>query len=147
MIVLLGRFSADFAATFEALAPPLAARIHATGTLLPDHLSSYLAACDLMVQPYPDGVSARRTTLIAALAHGRPVLTTSGPATEAWWADVGAVAMVRDDAAELARGIGELLSDPERRSRYGVTAAALYRSHFSLAGTIGALRAAACASQ
>ena len=40
-------------------------------------MSAHLAAADLMVMPYRDGVSLRRGTLMAVLAHGRPLLTTA----------------------------------------------------------------------
>jgi glycosyltransferase involved in cell wall biosynthesis len=33
-------------------------------------------AADMLVMPYRDGVSFRRTTFIAALCHARPVVTT-----------------------------------------------------------------------
>ena len=41
-----------------------------------EEVSVHLSACDLMIQPYPDGISARRTSAMAALAHERPVVTT-----------------------------------------------------------------------
>jgi glycosyltransferase involved in cell wall biosynthesis len=146
-ILLLGTFGAEFRATLGTLSSELSARTHATGTLAADNLSSHLSACDLMVQPYPDGASARRSSLIAALAHGRPVLTTIGPATDSCWSDSGAVALLSHDAAALARGVEDLLADPARRSCYGARAAALYRTRFAPERTIGALRAAACVSQ
>jgi glycosyltransferase involved in cell wall biosynthesis len=146
-ILLLGTSGAEFRATLGTLSSELSARTHATGTLAADNLSSHLSACDLMVQPYPDGASARRSSLIAALAHGRPVLTTIGPATDSCWSDSGAVALVSHDAAAVARGIEDLLADPTRRSCYGARAAALHRTRFAPERTIEALRAAACASQ
>jgi hypothetical protein len=42
-------------------------------------VSTFLHAADLMVMPYRDGVSLRRGTLMAVLAHGRPLLTTTPP--------------------------------------------------------------------
>ena len=142
VFILLGTFSAEFRATLGALGSSLLARIHATGTLPADDLSSYLVASDLMLQPYPDGASARRTTLIAALAHSRPILTSIGPATEGWWADSGAVALTRSDAAEFERGVHCILADPLKRLRLGEAGAALYRTRFSLDGTVRTLRAA-----
>ena len=58
--------------------PQLAARIHATGTLSPQALADHIGACDLLVQPYPDGISSRRTSAMAGLALGIPVVTTTG---------------------------------------------------------------------
>ena len=59
----------------------LGGRVHWTGFLSPGRVSAHLAAADLMVMPYRDGVSLRRGTLMAVLAHGRPLLTTAPVAT------------------------------------------------------------------
>jgi polysaccharide biosynthesis protein PslF len=47
-----------------------------TGYLPSQSVSTYLAAADLAVLPFVDGASMRRTTLLAAIAHGLPVLST-----------------------------------------------------------------------
>ncbi len=50
--------------------------VYRTGYVdLPD-VSANLLAADAVVMPYRDGVSFRRTTLIAALRHGCPVVST-----------------------------------------------------------------------
>ncbi len=55
----------------------LSARIITTGYVsLPD-VSANLLAADIAVMPFRDGISFRRTTLIAALAHGLPVISTT----------------------------------------------------------------------
>jgi glycosyltransferase involved in cell wall biosynthesis len=54
----------------------LADRVHWTGYRPPAEVSANLLAADVVVMPYRDGVSFRRTTFIAALCHGRPVVTT-----------------------------------------------------------------------
>ena len=51
-------------------------RIHWSGFLEDSEVSAYLHACDLVVMPYRDGVSLRRGTLMAALAHGCTIITT-----------------------------------------------------------------------
>jgi glycosyltransferase involved in cell wall biosynthesis len=51
-------------------------RVHWTGFVDDRAVSAYLNASDLMVLPYRDGVSLRRGTLMAALAHGRPIVST-----------------------------------------------------------------------
>ena len=54
----------------------LADFVYRTGyTGLPE-VSANLLAADMVVMPYRDGVSFRRTTLIAALRHGCPVVST-----------------------------------------------------------------------
>jgi glycosyltransferase involved in cell wall biosynthesis len=54
----------------------LAGRVHWSGYLDDSALSAHFAACDVMVMPYRDGVSLRRGTLMAILAHGRPLITS-----------------------------------------------------------------------
>lgn len=51
-------------------------RVHWTGYARPRAVSAGLLATDVCVLPYRDGVSFRRGTLLACLAHGRAVLTT-----------------------------------------------------------------------
>lgn len=44
-------------------------------------LDAALAACGLAYLPYPDGASERRSSLLAFLSKGTPVITTSGAQT------------------------------------------------------------------
>jgi len=54
----------------------LAAMVYRTGYTTLAEVSANLLAADAVVMPYRDGVSFRRTTLIAALRHGCPVVST-----------------------------------------------------------------------
>jgi len=59
-----------------------AIRVVSPGKMSAEQLSLHLQASDLMLLPFTDGLSTRRTTLMAALAHGLPVLGQRGPATD-----------------------------------------------------------------
>ena len=59
-VILLGRGSGSFREALVRRHPAIAARLHATDELLGEDLSRHLSACDLMIQPYPDGISTRR---------------------------------------------------------------------------------------
>lgn len=138
--VLIGRGSETFAARLRAAHPVLAGRLIATGGLPPEDVSRHLQACDLLVQPYPDGVSSRRTTVMAGLAHGRPVATTAGPLTEPVWSETGAVALApMAEPGGLARLAEALLADPEARARLAAAARLTYEQLFSLERTVVAL--------
>jgi glycosyltransferase involved in cell wall biosynthesis len=50
--------------------------VYRTGYTDLAEVSANLLAADVVVMPYRDGVSFRRTTLIAALRHGCPVIST-----------------------------------------------------------------------
>ena len=145
-ILLIGANSSAFRDAFVSENPTLAARISATGMLPDDELSLAISSCDLMMQPYPDGVSSRRTTMMAALDHARAIVTTAGAFTEPLWKQSGATAMVpAEDSAAFADAVIELSADTGRRSRYGAAAKDLYLSRFDVRHTIEALRAPACA--
>jgi glycosyltransferase involved in cell wall biosynthesis len=145
-ILLIGANGSAFRDAFVSASPKLAPRISATGMLPDDELSLAISSCDLMMQPYPDGVSSRRTTMMAALDHARAIVTTAGAFTEPLWKQSGATAMVpAEDSAAFAAAVIELSADTGRRSRYGAAAKALYLSRFDVRHTIEALRAPSCA--
>lgn len=139
-VLLIGTGSSEFHATLIARHPELGPRLVATGTLAASALSCHLTACDLLLQIYPDGACARRTTLISALEHERAVVTCAGPATEPLWKDTGAVALAHHPD-ELRATLLKLVADPALRTRYQTAAAALYRERFAPQYTIARLRA------
>lgn len=143
-VLLLGRNSGDFHASFAARQPELSERIFAAGTLSSDDLSHHLSASDLMLQLYPDGACARRTTLIAAIAHSRAVLTTTGPATESIWEESRAVALEQNDDGALGERLEKLIDDSSLRKTYAEAAASLYRERFELRHGIQRLRGSGC---
>jgi glycosyltransferase involved in cell wall biosynthesis len=144
VVLLMGRGSETSRLHIASRHPELAARVHATGDLDADALSRHLGACDVMLQPYPDGISSRRTSAMAALAHGRPLVTTSGALTEPDWGASGAAVLVpADDSEQLASAVGSLLRDAWRCQELSRRARATYAERFELVHTITALRGAA----
>jgi hypothetical protein len=142
-LLLVGRGSRAFRDELLRESRDLEDRVHATGGLPAGETSSHLAAIDLLVQPYPDGVNARRGSLLALLEHGRAVVTTSGRLTEALWSESGAVALAPDgDAGALVSHAERLLGDARERARLGSAARALYESRFDVRHTVAALRGA-----
>lgn len=142
-MLLLGRGSEGMREEILRAHTELAPRVHAAGTLAHEELSRHIAACDLLLQPYPDGVSARRTSAMAGLAHGLAIVTTKGRLTEAVWEESGAVALAGagDDEALLAE-VRRLLASTEERARLSSAARELYRERFELSHTVAALRGA-----
>jgi glycosyltransferase involved in cell wall biosynthesis len=77
---------------------------------------------------------------MAVLAHGRPVVTTSGGMTEPVWHDSGAVATSPEgDADGLARHAADLLADRDALARLGEAARQAYERHFALERTVEVL--------
>lgn len=135
--LLLGRGGERFAAA----QPERGGRLIATSGLPPERLSLYIQACDVMIQPYVDGLSTRRGTLMAALAHGRPVVSAEGFLSEPIWSETEAVSLAgSNEPGALAEVAERLLSDPGARARVGEAARALYDSRFSVQCTVKALR-------
>jgi glycosyltransferase involved in cell wall biosynthesis len=105
--------------------------IHATGALQLSALSHHLSACDVLLQPYVDGVSGRRTTTISALEHGIPVATTCGALSEPYWAETEAAAVVPAAAPHLLCEAASQLLAGERNAHAKSAAAALYAARFA----------------
>jgi hypothetical protein len=131
-VLLVGRGSGDFARDFRQRYPMLAPRIHEADSLTGDQVSDHLLACDLLVQPYPDGASSRRTTLMAGLALGVPVVSNLGFLSEPLWKSSGAIAIAPTDSAKMADRVVELLNSPQQRNELATSGKQLYESRFSL---------------
>jgi glycosyltransferase involved in cell wall biosynthesis len=141
--ILIGRNSERYRTALARECPKLARRIHASGSLSPCEVSMYISACDLLVQPYPDGITTRRTSAMVGLAHGRAIITNSGRLTEPLWSERRAVAMA--PATDFAAGAvlaRDFLGDPTRREHLATAGARLYADRFDISRTIASLRAA-----
>jgi hypothetical protein len=97
-----------------------------------------------MIQPFPDGINARHTSALASLALGVPVVTNSGPHTEAFWRDSDAVALASaPDGLRVGEAAVDLLQDSSRRAHLADQALKLYDRLFDVRHAISALRVAA----
>jgi glycosyltransferase involved in cell wall biosynthesis len=135
-VLLVGRNSEQAAAGFGDN------RVTATGPLPSAAVSIHLRACDLLVQPFPDGVSSRRTSAMAGLANGVPVVTNLGPLSEPVWAGGAVAAAPEPDPSAVAALAADLANDPKARAELGRRGANLYRETFALEQTIARLRGA-----
>lgn len=101
-------------------------RVHWTGFMDASAVSANLVATDLAVLPYRDGASFRRGSLLAALTHGLPTISTL-PAVivpelvhgeNIWLVPAGS-------ATALAAAMAELWREPALRRRLGEGASRL----------------------
>lgn len=91
-------------------------RVHWTGFVPDKQVSTFLHAADVMVMPYRDGVSLRRGTLMAVLAHGRSLITTTPAApTPEMVHGQNAWLVSPDEPAALAAAIQTVLADVSLR--------------------------------
>jgi len=100
---------------------------------LPDaELARQLAAGDIFVAPYVDGVSTRRTALMAALQHALPVVGTVTVRSDRVLRDSVAIVGIAVDAVdESARATEWLARNGEERLRRGMAARALFEREFA----------------
>ena len=135
--LLLGRGSEGLANEILCDHPTLTDRLVAFSDLSPELLSLSLQTCDLLVQPYPDGVSSRRTSVMAGLAHGLPIVTTEGFLSERLWAETGCVVLASaSDKDALIQAVELLILDPGRRAILGEQALATYTKTFCVEHTV-----------
>jgi glycosyltransferase involved in cell wall biosynthesis len=138
--VCIGRRSDRFASMLRARHPRLAARIHHTGPLSPSDAAAAIRACDVMVQPYPDGITTRRTSVMAPLANGVATVSTVGRLSERIWSETGAVALApAGSPRDLADRVVQLVEQPAGRAALGQAGRRAYDAHFSIERSVDAL--------
>ena len=104
----------------------LANRVHWTGFVDDAQVSAYLKSADLITLPYKDGVSLRRGTLMATLAHGCPLITTHGDPELKHQENCWLVGV--ENSAELAQAIRSLTNNPSLRTQIAANAQTLAQS-------------------
>ena len=140
--LLLGRGGQAFRARMIAVSPQLADRLHAPGELPAADLARQLRSCHLLLQPYVDGISSRRTSVMAGLANSVPLVSNLGELSEPLWANSQGIRLAPSpDPAALSEAAEAVLAmSGADRAEMGRQAASLYRERFSLEHTIARLR-------
>ncbi|MDY3558323.1 glycosyltransferase family 4 protein [Gemmata sp. JC673] len=143
--LLLGRGAGAFARAFGERHPALAGQVVALGELPGREVAEQFCRCDVLLQPYMDGLSCRRGSVMAGLANGVPVVSNWGEGSEPLWAAEGAGCVALAPSASPDALVVEteaLLALPTgAREEIGRRGAELYRKRFSLANTLEVLRA------
>jgi len=130
-VLLLGKNSDRFTASLKAHAPAFASRIYGTGIQSDAALSHHIGACDLMLQPYADGLSSRRTSLMNVLAHGVAVISNTGHLTENFWNESIAAALATvGEPNQLAALCSKFLRDHESRAALAQAGLSFYHARF-----------------
>ena len=143
IVLLMGLGSEEFRREMVHKEPRLETLLRATGPLESRDLSRHLSACDLLIQPYPDGVSGRRSSFMAGLSHGKAMVTTVGRLSEDYWKSSGAALFApAGDIPTLLNLIRRLCGDPSERSRLQEAGRSLYQERFDVKHTIAALHSA-----
>lgn len=105
--------------------------IKSTGYLEAGAVSHVLQSIDVLLLPFIDGASERRTSFMAGLSHGTPVVSTSGhntgPTLRA--ANICRLAAAQDQAAFVSE-VAQLLTNPAERLALGARGRAYYQQHY-----------------
>jgi hypothetical protein len=136
--LFIGKDSKQFAGALERLHPWAVGRIHGAGALEAQDAADHLAACDLALQPYPDGITLRRTSAMAALALGVPTVTNEGRLTEPVWRATEAAVLTQEE--QIAETVAHLLEREDQRKAVGEEGRAFYNVHCSPAATLEILQ-------
>lgn len=103
------------------------------GRLPADEAAACFSLMDLFLAPFSDGVSTRRGSLMAALAHGLPFATTLGPLSDSVWRECFAETAATDvglGAGRYADLVASLVADAKRRAEVGRRGQELYEQRF-----------------
>jgi glycosyltransferase involved in cell wall biosynthesis len=140
-LAFIGKGSVEFLESLQSVMPDVAARTWASGWLDPRNTAAALRACDLLLQPYPDGVTTRRTSVMAGLQNGVATVTTDGFLTESVWREAWPAALApAGDTQAMMAAISSLLGDAVARRTLARRGRHIYRERFSIGRTIEALR-------
>jgi polysaccharide biosynthesis protein PslF len=132
--------NATYLAHVEALISELGLNdyVRWTGFTEPDQVSANLLAADCAVLPYREGASLRHGSLMAALAHGLPIVTTVMPASGPFIKQArqvfptyedGASAMMvpPEDPVRLAAAVTQVMTEQGLKARLAAGALAMSR--------------------
>lgn len=134
VLVIVGMSAEKLRQLYPSLAE-FGPRVQALGYVAASQVSLWLQISKLVLAPLVEGVSARKGTVMAALQHGRPVVTTRGVHTldDIAWDEICLLAPL--DCEVFAATAVEAMRDPERREAVGRAARVEYEAHASTTAT------------
>lgn len=138
--LLLGRGSVKLVEQMKAAGNVPADRLFGFEDLAADEASCRLQGCQVMIQPYPDGISSRRSSAMASLAHGIPVVSNFGFLTDRKIREAVAVAASSEfDAQAIADLAAAMLRSYDARWGFGQRGRQLYDDVFAVERTVAKL--------
>lgn len=120
--------------------PEFGSRIIAVDGVYESEVACQLSACDVLIQPYLDGIGSRRTSAMAGLALGIAIVTHAAENSEDLWAESGAVVVAGPSPEEYAAAVAAILSDDERRAAIAGRGANVYDQRFHIRHVVARLR-------
>lgn len=107
--------------------------VRADGLCSPEEVSKRLAAVDIYLSPYEEGLSTLRSSAMAAMAHGLPIVSTYGGETGCLGHYNGTSFLLAPfkDKQKFIDLVLSLSKSPPQREEIGKAALALFRNHFT----------------
>src|SRR3989338_7269384 len=107
-------------------------RIFFTGYCSSEDVSRYLSITDIFLLPLIDGISSRRTTLMTALKHGVPVVSTNGFLTDDIFLQENFTLLSPStDKALFVANVVRMADDDTLRKNMGKRGKEAYEKYFS----------------
>lgn len=139
-ILFIGECGARYRSALLQIAPQFESRVMDAGVRSSKEIGTLISACDFMFQPYPDGITTRRSSAMAALANGKPVLSNDGPETENLWRTCGGIHLLDMlNPAVIAEQLNKFAENPDKIRSSCQLAAAFYKTNFSVDRTVEAI--------
>jgi hypothetical protein len=101
------------------------------GRLSAERLAAHVAAADLLLTPFADGVSTRRTSFMAGLQQEVAVVGTSGALTDSVLESAGLELVEVGQPHAFAERVAQLAAADDHRARAAAIGRALFESHFT----------------
>lgn len=102
------------------------------GVLAPSQVVQRLFSCDVLLF-VRGNISSRRSSAIAGIACGLPLIAFSGSETASPITDAGVILISPDQPGQLSAALVNLLSSPVQRAELATRSRAAYAEHFSWA--------------
>lgn len=112
--------------------PEFGSRIVSIDGVDGNEVACQLSACDVLVQPYIDGIGSRRGSAMAGLALGLAIVTHTAENSENLWEESGAVVLASPAPEEYAAAVASILTDDQRRAAIAKRAADMYDQRFHI---------------
>lgn len=107
-------------------------RVTFAGGLAATEVSQRLASAKIGLAPYIDGVSTRRSSFAALVAHRLPIVGLDASCTDAWLRDSGALLLSSlDTPGAFVANIERVLDDPARAAALSAATAEIYETRLS----------------
>jgi glycosyltransferase involved in cell wall biosynthesis len=100
------------------------------GVVEPEQVVRRLRACDILLF-VRGNISSRRSSAIAGIACGLPIIALSGPETSPPLSDAGVLLVPPDQIQDLNTALVRVLSDPAYRADLASRSHAAYHAHFA----------------